>query len=172
MNEVHIMFKRSRTVLSACAALALVAAFPINGNAQENHAHTHSTAGITQLQLNAGNRWTTDAPLRSGMAAVREAFEADHPAIHAGKETAAQYDTLAARIEKEVQSIIANCKLPPDADANLHYIVADLMQGVGLMRDGDTAESRHEGAALVHGALDAYPRFFDDPTWTPPEALH
>jgi hypothetical protein len=166
------MFKRTRTAVSACAALMLVSAFPIHGNAQENHAHTHSTAGVAQLQLNAGNKWTTDAPLRSGMAAVRNAFEADHPAIHAGKQTAAQYEALAARIDKEVQSIIANCKLPPDADANLHYIVADLMQGVALMRSGDTAESRHEGASLVHGALNAYPRYFDDPTWTPPEALH
>lgn len=166
------MFKHSRTVLSACIALALAAAFPINANAQENHAHTHSTAGVARLQLNAGNRWTTDAPLRSGMAAVREAFEADHPAIHDGKETAAQYQALAARIEKEVQSIIANCKLPADADANLHYIVADLMQGVSLMRNGETADSRHEGAALVHGALNAYPRFFDDPTWASMEALH
>ena len=166
------MFKSSRTFLSACAALALVAAFPISGDAQEKHAHTHSTAGVAQLQLNAGNRWTTDAPLRSGMAAVRKSFEADHPAIHAGKQTAAQYQALAARIEKEVQSIVANCKLPADADANLHYIVADLMQGVGLMRNGDTAESRHEGASLVHGALNAYARFFDDPMWTPLEALH
>ena len=166
------MFKHSRTVLSACIALVLAAAFPINANAQEIHAHTHSTAGVAKLQLNAGNHWTPDVSLRSGMAAIREAFEADHPAIHAGKETDAQYDALAARVEKEVQSIIANCKLPADADANLHYIVADLMQGVALMRSGDTAESRHEGASLVHGALHAYPRYFDDPTWTPPEALH
>jgi len=166
------MFKHTWTILSACTALVLGAASPVTGNAQENHAHTHSTAGVNQLQLNAGNRWTTDAPLRSGMAAIRKAFEADHPAIHAGKQTPAQYDALAARIEKELQSIITNCKLPPDADANLHYIVADLMQGVGLMRDADTAGSRHEGASLVHGALDAYPRFFDDPTWTSLEALH
>jgi hypothetical protein len=166
------MFERSRTVLSFCAALVLVAVFPSSGNAQENHAHAHSTAGVAQLQLNAGNKWTTDAPLRSGMAAVRNAFEADHPAIHAGKQTDAQYEALAAQVEKEVQSIIANCKLPADADANLHYIVADLMQGVGLMRDGQTARSRHEGASLVHGALTAYPRFFDDPTWTAQEALH
>jgi hypothetical protein len=49
------------------------------------------------------------------------------------------------------------------ADAQLHVVVGDLLQGVGLMRGGDPARSRHDGATLVHGALRAYPKFFDDP---------
>jgi hypothetical protein len=101
------------------------------------------------------------------MAAIRTAFEADHPAIHAGKETDAQYDALAGRIESQVESIVANCKLPPAADANLHLVVADLMQGVGLMRGSDPKKTRHDGAALVHGALAAYGKYFDDPAWKP-----
>ena len=75
----------------------------------------------------------------------------------------AQYDALAGRIEREVNSIVANCKLPPAADANLHYVIADLMQGVSLMRGGDPQRTRHDGAALVHGALKAYGKYFDDP---------
>ena len=74
---------------------------------------------------------------------------------------------LATRIDQQVQSIVANCRLPADADANLHFIVADLLQGVSLMHGHDTARSRHDGAALIHGALKAYGQYFDDPAWKP-----
>jgi hypothetical protein len=33
------------------------------------------------------------------------------------------------------------------------------------MRGQDPQRSRHDGAALVHGALRAYGQFFDDPGW-------
>jgi hypothetical protein len=101
------------------------------------------------------------------MAAINAAFAADHPAIHAGHETDAQYDALAGRIEAQIESIVANCKLPPAADASLHLVIADLMQGVSVMRGGDPERTRHDGAALVHGALEAYGTYFDDPGWKP-----
>ena len=135
-------------------------------SAQPAHEHEHDPAAtaplVTKLELNAGQRWQTDAPLRSGMAAIRAAFDADHPAIHEGRESDAQYDALAGRIEREVNSIVANCKLPPAADAQLHYVVGDLLQGVALMRGSDPSKSRHDGAARVHGALLAYGKYFDD----------
>ena len=60
----------------------------------------------------------------------------------------------------------ANCRLPPAADANLHYVIADVLQGVNLMQGKDPVRTRHDGAALVHGALIAYGKYFDDPKWT------
>ena len=132
-----------------------------------DHQHDTSSVAVDNLKLDGEKKWATDASLRSGMAAIHAAFEADHPAIHAGTATDAQYDALAASIEAQVNSIVANCKLPPAADANLHYVVADLMQGVSLMRGKDPQRTRHDGAALVHGALRAYPKYFDDPDWKP-----
>ena len=128
---------------------------------------TRRPLAVANLKLDGEKKWATDASLRSGMAAIHAAFEADHPAIHAGTATDAQYDALAASIERQVNSIVANCKLPPAADANLHYVIADLMQGVSLMRGEDPQRTRHDGAALVHGALRAYPKYFDDPDWKP-----
>jgi hypothetical protein len=119
------------------------------------------------LQLDGERKWPTDESLRSGMAAIHAAFEADHPAIHGGTETDAQYDALAGSIEVQLNSIVAHCKLPPAADANLHYVIADLLQGVSLMRGQDPQRTRHDGAALVHGALIAYGKYFDDPGWKP-----
>jgi hypothetical protein len=150
--------------LVAMLAACLLA---VTASAQTQHEHMHQSSGaaITQLQLDQGKKWPTDPSLRSGLAAIQAAFDADHPAIHAGQETDAQYAALAGRIEAQVQGIVANCKLPPAADANLHFVIADLLQGVSLMRGEDPKRSRHDGAALVHGALRAYPKYFDDPGW-------
>jgi len=150
--------------LAAAVLLGVSAATP--ALAQHAHEHEHDAgAAVSQVQLDAGRKWTTDGSLRSSMASIRSAFDADHPAIHEGTETDAQYATLAGNIESQVKSIVANCKLPPAADANLHYLIADLAQGVNLMRGQDPARTRHDGAALVHGALIAYGRYFDDPHW-------
>jgi hypothetical protein len=51
-------------------------------------------------------------------------------------------------------------------------LTAGLLQGVSLMRGKDPARTRHDGAALVHGALFAYGRYFDDPAWQPDEPVH
>ena len=149
------------------ALFAVATATTARAQHEHEHGHSHESAqpAITQLQLDGAHKWPTDASLRSGMAAIHAAFEADHPAIHAGQETDAQYEALAGRIEDQVNSIVANCKLPPAADANLHYVVADLLQAVSLMRGQDPKRMRHEGAALVHGALTAYGKYFDDPAW-------
>jgi len=117
------------------------------------------------VKLDGDRKWPTDDSLRAGMAAIHVAFAKDHPAIHAGTETDAQYETLAGQIEAQVNEIVAKCSLPPAADANLHFVIADLLQGVSLMRGSDAGRTRHDGAALVHGALRAYGQYFDDPGW-------
>jgi hypothetical protein len=157
--------------LAALASLALLlAAAPDPARAQHEHQQheMHGASGaVGQLQLNNGQKWQTDASLRSGMASIRAAFDANHPAIHAGTQADAQYGALATHIEQQVQSIVANCHLPAAADANLHLVIADLLQGVTVMRGQDPTRSRHDGAALVHGALMAYGQYFDDATWQP-----
>jgi hypothetical protein len=153
--------------LFAAAVLTFAGAGARAQHDEHSHAHDSTTAAVANLKLDGAEKWPTDASLRKGMAQIHTAFEADHPAIHAGKETDAQYEALAGAVEAQVNSIVANCKLPPAADANLHYVVADLLQGVSLMRGEDPQRTRHDGAALVHGALAAYGKYFDDPDWTP-----
>lgn len=162
-----VTLTRCRAAAMAAVVLALGATSGARAQHDEKHEHHHdeSTAAVAQLTLDGDRKWPTDASLRAGMAAVHAAFQSDHPAIHAGTETDAQYEALASRIESEVNSIVANCKLPAAADANLHYVIADLLAGVGLMRGQDPARTRHDGAALVHGALRAYGKHFEDPDW-------
>jgi hypothetical protein len=162
--NTHRVERRVVVALTLCA-LCLACVSLAQAQTPHEHAHGAANAAVSQLQLDAGSRWSTDEPLRTGMAAIRKAFDADHAAIHAGKESDAQYAALAAEVESQVNGIVKNCRLPPAADANLHLIIADLLQGVSLMRGQDPARSRHDGAALVHGALLAYGQYFDDPGW-------
>ena len=158
---------RQPGVHAAIAVGLITLALAPGALAQHQHGHEHgaATAAVSNMQLDNGQKWPTDEPLRAGMAAIHAAFKADHPAIHAGTETDAQYEALAGTIEAQVNAIIASCKLPAEADANLHYAVADLLAGVSLMRGQDPARTRHDGAALVQGALQAYGKHFDDPQW-------
>jgi hypothetical protein len=133
--------------------------------AQAQHEHMSGGSAVANMKLDDGKQWATDSPLRFGMAAIRKSFDADHPAIHAGQETDAQYEALAGNIEVQVNDIVRNCHLQPAADANLHFVIADLLQGVNLMRGTNPERSRHDGAALVHGALIAYGQYFEDPGW-------
>ena len=48
-------------------------------------AHDHGSAAPQQLQLNAGKKWDTDAPLRQAMAAVHQSVTQILPAAHEGK---------------------------------------------------------------------------------------
>jgi hypothetical protein len=84
-------------------------------------------------------------------------IDAVHPLIHPGRETEAQYALLADRIQPLVDSIVANRHLPDATDANRHYVIADLSQGALLMQGQGPERSRHDGAALVHGALSPCP---------------
>ena len=159
-----------KNLLATLASLTLLATAPNLALAQHEHQEQESHgsgSAVAQLQLKDGQKWQTDAPLRLGMANIRAAFDADHPAIHAGKQTDAQYAALATHIDQQVQSIVANCHLPADADANLHLVIADILEGVEAMEGKSKKMKRQAGALKVGGALEKYASHFDHPGWQP-----
>jgi hypothetical protein len=132
------------------AAIALTAALALGGAAFAAEEHDHQGAAEAKLVLNHGKKWQTDAPLRKGMENIRAAM--------AGK---AKHAAKAERVNAEVAYIVQNCKLPKDADAQLHLVIAELMAGAEEMK-GDHAR---DGAGRVVKALNQYGRFFDHPGW-------
>lgn len=151
-------------VLIVLTALTLVATPAIA--VQDMHQHGHDAQGPT-LQLNAGKKWETDAPLRRAMGEIRQSMASSQDAIHANKATAKTYAALAKKVESGVADIVANCKLAPAADAQLHIIVADLMAGAEQMAGKAKQGKRRDGAVKVIGALNNYAKFFDDPEFQP-----
>lgn len=142
----------------ACPALA------------QHHAHPAAPAPVTQ-SATAAVRYATDAPLRQGMADIRIAVGMLEHAEH-GHLDATQVRNLAAGIERSIGTIIAECKLAPEADAALHGIIGGLGQGIAALK----AHPADMGpVAGMRAALDDYARRFDDPGMAPaasPAAMH
>ncbi|OFZ11090.1 MAG: hypothetical protein A2Z20_04160 [Bdellovibrionales bacterium RBG_16_40_8] len=65
------------------------------------------------------------------------------------------------KIEGTVQDIFKKCKLAPDADAAIHPILADILAGAKLIKNGN----EKDGHEKIHHALLTYEDFFDHAGW-------
>lgn len=157
-----------QNILTALIALSLSAggsALAAN-NAAHDHGHSHGAAPVT-LQLNAGKKWETDAPLRKAMGEIRQSMAASLHAIHENRLSAKGYGELARKVEKAVGDMIANCKLGTQADEQLHVVIGELLAGAEQMAGKAKQGKRMDGAVKVIGALDNYGKYFDDPGFQP-----
>ena len=157
--------KLHRPTLTAALAVAIFAL----GASQPGiaaDAHSHAAGAPAKLALDHGKKWATDAPLRQRMGEIRTLMAAQINPIHAGKLAPADYASLGAAIEQKVAAIVAECKLPPAADAMLHLIVADLVAGADVMQ-GKATGNPADGAHQVVTAANAYGRYFNDAGWKP-----
>lgn len=155
--------KTKFAVLLATFALTVSA----SGYAAEggDHRHpAHGSAGVQKLELNAGKKWATDAPLHQAMSDINQAMAKAVPLIRKNQFDNAAYQALAATIKQKVAYAVEHCKLEPKADAMLHLVLADLVAGAEVM-EGKTASPRHDGAVGVLQALNAYGRYFQHPGW-------
>ncbi len=134
--------------------------------AAHEHEHHHG-AKPAALQLNAGKKWETDAPLRKAMGEIRQSMAASLDAIHHNRLPAKDYAALAHKVESAVGDMIANCKLGAQADEQLHGVIAELLAGAEQMSGKAKHGKPRDGAVKVVVALDKYGKYFDDPGYQP-----
>ena len=120
----------SKMLMSGLIALGLAFA-PVGALAAEPHAH----AGAVEIKLDNGKKWPTDAALRRGMGEIRIAMSDALTPIHRNEFSAGAYEALAARVQAQVDYVIANCRLPEEADQQLHIVLEQILDG----------HRRHEG---------------------------
>ena len=171
---------KARSIAAATAALLSLGlgAPALAGSDPHSHGHDapvvaaadpHSQAHAAQshaLSLDHGRKWATDAALRKGMGEIRAALAAKRHAIQEGALGASDARALAGTLESQVAFIVAECKLEPAADANLHIVVADLVASVDAMKSAPSAAAA-QGARRAVEAANAYGRYFDHPGWQP-----
>ena len=58
-----------------------------------------------------------------------------------------------------------NCKLEPEADAQLHIVIAELLAGAEAMQRKDGGVEPRAGAERVAKALNAYGEHFEHAGW-------
>ena len=150
-------------VLLASFALAVSGRQPAGAQAHDHGHADHGNAG-SKLTLNKGQKWQTDATLRAGMTSIRDEMQAAVGPIHAKQYSPDDYKALAARIEAQLGTILSKCKLPPEVDAQIHLVLAELFAGTDLMKKEG---NRMEGAVKIIKGLGAYASHFEHPNWQP-----
>ena len=165
------MYIRCASRFLAAGVLAVAAGFAVSAQAAEAHGHDHGEAAPV-LELDAGRKWDTDAPLRQGMTSIRSAVESALPAVHAGILPDAAYARLGETVEGQIGYIVRNCKLDPEADAVLHRVIAELSVGADIVTGKAAAASRSEGVTHLVKGLDSYGSYFSHPGWTAVTEAH
>lgn len=125
-------------------------------------AHAHAVPPAATAPVPEA-RWATDAPLREGMRGIARIMQGleDDPV----PADAARVREAGTHVGEQVARIVANCRLPPDADAALHPILADLARGGAAL----AADPADPGALpRMRDALADYARLFDDPGFQAP----
>ncbi len=135
---------------------------PVGGDAPGQVA---ASAGVA-VAPRPGHKWGTDPALRTGMSAIRAALAARLPAIRTGSLQPGDYQALGATIGARVRTILAECTLPPAADAQLHPILAALLVAAGALQGADASASSAATRDAV-AAVNRYGQIFDDPGWQP-----
>lgn len=116
----------SLTALLLAATLAATPAFAASENAHDGHG-----AADLVLSLDDGQKWQTDAPLRAAMETIRNAMA---PVADDDAASSAEYGALAAAVDSQVDYMIENCALPPEADAQLHVLLGQVIEGAEQLR--------------------------------------
>lgn len=154
--------------LMVAAALTLIA-----GNATSQTAsHEHETAAHAALELDAGQKWATDAPLRQGMTLIHKAVSTALPAAQSGKMTTTEYDAFANDVTGQFTYIVQNCKLEPKADAQLHVLLGDIMTGITIAKGDEKGQNRASGVIKVAQSVNNYGKYFDQADLKPIQIAH
>jgi len=126
----------------------------------------HVPATTIQLRLDHGRKWSTDDVLRRGMSEIRLAMTQSLTPIHDKAFTPAQYEALARRLQTQIDYVVGNCKLPEEADQQMHLLLEQIIDGIAYMKAGT---DKNKGAVKVVEALTQYGKYFDHVGWQPLE---
>ena len=156
----------NKSLAAALPALGLTLGLLAPVAAAGPHGHDGHDAAAIELRLNNGQKWQTDEALRTGMSRIRAAMDASLPRIHAGRYSAAEFSGLADIVQEQVDYVVANCKLPEEADLQLHVALTQVLDGITAMKGNQDQEL---GVLAVIRALEGYGDYFDHPNWRPLE---
>lgn len=168
-------------LLLFCGLIFSTTAYAVNNHAHHpeteidaDTAHHHNHNG-GDLRLNQGKKWPTDEALRQGMKNIRIATDNTMQSVHTSPGhslSQQQADILAEQLHQQINYMFAQCKLPAEADAVLHSLLADMLQAAQQLKASSSDADKHSiqqtrthALQRLQNTLDLYPRYFDDSEW-------
>ena len=124
-------------------------------------AHDHHAGHAAMPEVAAGHvRWPIDTALGRGMARVQAGSDA-LAGLHAtGTPDPARSRVIAEELRSAVNTMFAECRLPPEPDAALHRLLAQVLDAARQLADGDLGGA---AATQLRTVLTRYRELFDDP---------
>lgn len=159
--------KRITTVLLAAAIAAVLPTFAAGSGSHESHGHASHGSAKPALALDNGRQWATDQALRRHMGEVRAMLAVHREAILEGSLSEKDAHVLGSAIEAKVAAILTECRLDPEADRNLHAIVAQLVEAADILQGKSRRVPAAKGARHAVRAAQMYATYFSHPGWVP-----
>lgn len=124
--------------------------------------HDEHAAHVAIPQLEPGQRWPTDEPLREAMLRIRAAVETSAQESDKGRLPANAAHALANAVDENVKFMIANCKLAPEPDAALHVLIGRMLNAAAALHKNPDAA---DGVPQLRAVLHDYSMTFDHAGW-------
>lgn len=151
-----------KTTYFAVFAVLLVAAgatWHHLGHPGLDHHGEHSHGGApAEMTLNSGQKWKTDQALRDGMGKMHRAVLPAFASYNAKALGADEAKQVASLLRGEIDLLFKNCKLEPMADATLHPVLADILNGASNLEKDPLSPG---GLPKIVEALHRYDAFFE-----------
>jgi hypothetical protein len=152
----------SIVLAAACLSLLMSCSREPEITAEQPHHHGHDNHAASALSLNNGEKWQTDVPLRQGMQSINDAAMNATTDFHHDALTKEDAEKLAKHITGQVDYLINNCQLEPQADATLHVLIGDLLGGADVLSKQPLS---NQGLPRIIQALQLYPDYFNHEDW-------
>lgn len=127
--------------------------------AAENSHHNHGGSSNTS-DVKPDKKFIADEALKERMSSILSAMQIFNKPGSASEKKKAVIPT-GGRVESVVQDIFKSCKLAPDADAAIHPILGEILEGAHLLKKGD----EKNGHERIHKALLKYGDNFEHSGW-------
>lgn len=158
--------KKLTSILCLAALFFLTVSCSHHSHKSNEHHESHHHHAEAKLELNDGKKWETDESLRKGMTEIKKIAAANLSKVNKDSMDAKRFTDIATKVDSQIQFLIKNCKLPEDADAQLHVLVAKMVGAAHKMKDSSELSDRKVGFFEVVEAVNTYGDYFDHPNWT------
>ena len=118
--------------------------------------HHHLVTHTGNHVIATGKKFTADEALAMRMGKVQKTSEGI-AARNAAGITKPELEKAGREITSLVHDIFKSCKLEPEADAAIHPLLADILQGASLLVNGKYSE----GHKKIHHAFMSYEKLFE-----------